>query len=149
MRLIIVQRALDQNSGIDTIPHDIDKKAFTLRPREPTKELASDKIKIKPSNSIERINDTLHNHALESYLPDGETVKSAIKHAIASRSTLLSPAPNKHSRASNQSITLSNLSPKANFLPGLHMKTHFNGATALMMQYDKSSLYYEPDELNQ
>lgn len=67
---------------------------------------------------------------------------------MASRSTLLSPGPNKHSRASNQSIALSNISPKANFLPGLHMKTHFNGATALMMQYDKSSLYYEPEELN-
>ena len=53
-----------QNSGIDTVPHDVDKKAFTLRPREPLKELASDKIRIKPSNSIERINETLQNHAL-------------------------------------------------------------------------------------
>lgn len=28
------------------------------------------------------------------------------------------------------------------------MKTHFNGATALMMQYEKSSLHYEPEEFN-
>jgi len=44
---------------IDNVPANIDKKAFCLRPREPEKELGPDKIKYKPSNSIERISEDL------------------------------------------------------------------------------------------
>jgi hypothetical protein len=33
-------------------------------------------------------------------------------------------------------------------LPELHKKTHFSGAQALLMQYPKSSLKYEGDDLN-
>ena len=99
--LLFLQKTLEKNAVIDTVPTDLDKKAFTLRPREPMRELASDKIRIKPSNSIERINETLKNHALESYLPDNENFKSAMKHQLFSRSTLMSPVAHKNSRASN------------------------------------------------
>jgi hypothetical protein len=40
------------------------------------------------------------------------------------------------------------VSPKNHFFPELHKKTHFNAAQALMMQYPKSSLRYEGDQLN-
>jgi hypothetical protein len=81
-------------------------------------------MRLKASNSIERIQDTLHNHSLQSYLPDGETVKTALKHALGSRSQLVSPNNSHHqrnkSRVSNSTIGLSNISPKKSFLPGLH-----------------------------
>jgi hypothetical protein len=60
---------MEFNSGIDTTPCDVDKKAFLLRQRIPEKEVGADKIKHKPANSLERINDKLNHNHLESYLP--------------------------------------------------------------------------------
>jgi hypothetical protein len=62
---------LEFNSGIDTTPVDVDKKAFLLRRRVPEKEVGHEKIKHKPANSLERINDHIFHHTLESYVGDG------------------------------------------------------------------------------
>jgi|TARA_B110000305_G_C19300509_1_gene568893 hypothetical protein len=45
-----------KNSMIDTMPTDVDKKAFNLRLRDPSKELAHSKFRIKSFSTIDRLN---------------------------------------------------------------------------------------------
>ena len=45
----------ERNALIDTIPANLDKKAFRLRVREPEKEIGPEKLKFKASSSVERI----------------------------------------------------------------------------------------------
>jgi hypothetical protein len=54
-----IQRSQEVNSVIDTLPTNIDKKAFLLRPRAPEKEIGPEKLKFKASSSLERIQETL------------------------------------------------------------------------------------------
>lgn len=49
----------ERNAVIDATPANLDKKAFLLRPRAPEKEIGPQKLKFKPSNTIERIHETL------------------------------------------------------------------------------------------
>lgn len=122
-----------------------------LRKRIPEKEVGYDKIKHKPANSLERINDQIFHNSLESYVGDGKAEPQTNKN---SRINLNSPLgvknPGHYSRLSleEKGGVTTIVSPKQNFLPELHRKTHFNAAQALMMQYPKSSLKYEGDQLN-
>ena len=127
----MIQSTLEYNSGIDTLPVDVDKKAFWLRRRVPEKEVGHDKIKHKPANSLERINDQIFLKSLESYVGDG---KSEPQTGIQSRANLNSPVgaknPGHYSRLSlhEKEGNETAVSPKQNFLPELHKKTHFNAA---------------------
>ncbi len=99
-----------------------------LRKRIPEKEVGYDKIKHKPANSLERINDQIFHNALESYVGDGKAEPQTNKN---SRINLNSPKnPGHYSRLSleeNDGAT-TKVSPKQHFLPELHRKTHFNAA---------------------
>lgn len=80
---------------------DVDKKAFLLRKRVPEKEVGLDKIKHKPANSLERINDHIFHTSQESYLGDGKSDPQTNKN---SRVNLNSPIgvknPGHYSRLS-------------------------------------------------
>ena len=99
--LLIKKSTLEYNSGVDTTPVDVDKKAFLLRKRIPEKEVGNDKIKHKPANSLERINDQIFHNSLESYVGDGKAEPQTNKN---SRINLNSPLgvknPGHYSRLS-------------------------------------------------
>lgn len=130
-----IQTTLEYNSGIDTTPVDVDKKAFLLRRRVPEKEVGLDKIKHKPANSLERINDMIYHTSLESYVGDGKNEPQTNKNSRANLSPLGVKFPGHYSRLSldEKDGKETIVSPKHHFLPELHKKTHFNAAQALMM----------------
>ena len=47
---------MQEQSRIDTMPVDVDKKAFNLRLREKEKELAHSKFRIKSFSTVDRLN---------------------------------------------------------------------------------------------
>lgn len=51
-----VDDAVNKNSNLETIPQDVDKKAFNLRLRQPTKELAHSKFRLKSFSTVDRLN---------------------------------------------------------------------------------------------
>ena len=56
-----IDDAVLKNSNIDTQPVDVDKKAFDLRLRQPEKELAHSKFRLKNFSTIDRLNSLYEN----------------------------------------------------------------------------------------
>lgn len=51
-----ISDAVNYNSNLETKPQDVDKKAFDLRLRQPGKELAHSKFRLKSFSTIDRLN---------------------------------------------------------------------------------------------
>lgn len=127
---------------MDTDPADLDRKAFLLRQRVPEMELGPDRIRLKPQSSLERIHDALEQTGLQTYLVE-HTKPYNVSHSKI-HSGMLSPSLAKaanrgRNQASRSTLSNARVSPKSSFLPALHKKTHFQAATALMMQYPKNA----------
>jgi hypothetical protein len=137
---------------MDTDPADLDRKAFLLRQRVPEMELGADRIRLKPQSSLERIHDALEQTGLQTYLVE-HTKPFTLNHNKIS-SGMLSPALAKaanrgRNEASRSTLSNARVSPKSSFLPALHKKTHFQAATALMMQYPKNATCLASEQTTQ
>lgn len=74
-----VAAVVEYNAGVDTLPADVEKKAFELRLRQPEKELAHSKFRIKSFSTIDRLNVMYED---DSKIMDCELMSSSPKKRI-------------------------------------------------------------------
>eukprot|EP00347_Sterkiella_histriomuscorum_P007413 403349018 len=131
-------------SFFESEPLDLYKKGFLLRPREPEKEIGPQFMKFKAISTVERVFDSV-NTSLQSTARD-KSFYSVQTSPLRSSLMIMQKNQSKQQSQNNNQNT-SYLSPKALLLPELHQKTHFKGATSILMQH-QGSLHLEKEELN-